>query len=135
MLSNFRNLLLPDGVPAERPKARIVVKIYKAEGLPKSKSDFFDIIISYPSDLFKAAIKYSRVPFLHKSQNIFLRVISFFRRHNVTAAFTANIEKVCIGFLWNFVNNCIKSCSCILPRDGEYEKWIILIRENGEKGK
>ena len=41
LLSNFRNLLLPDGVPAERPKARIVVKIYKAEGLPKSKSDFF----------------------------------------------------------------------------------------------
>ena len=32
-----RNLLLPDGVPAERPKARIVVKIYKAEGLPKSR--------------------------------------------------------------------------------------------------
>ena len=32
------NLLLPDGVPAERPKARIVVKVYKAEGLPKSES-------------------------------------------------------------------------------------------------
>ncbi|XP_065062327.1 otoferlin-like isoform X2 [Rhopilema esculentum] len=32
------NLLLPDGVPAERPKARIVVKIYKAEGLPKMNS-------------------------------------------------------------------------------------------------
>jgi len=32
------NLLLPEGVPAERPKARIVVKIYKAEGLPKMNS-------------------------------------------------------------------------------------------------
>lgn len=31
------NLLLPDGVPAERPKARIVCKFYRAEGLPKSK--------------------------------------------------------------------------------------------------
>ena len=30
------NLLLPDGVPAERPKARIVCKFYRAEGLPKS---------------------------------------------------------------------------------------------------
>jgi len=35
---NFvRNLLLPEGVPAERPKARVIVKIYRAEGLPKSK--------------------------------------------------------------------------------------------------
>ncbi|KAK3744957.1 hypothetical protein QZH41_000287 [Actinostola sp. cb2023] len=29
------NLLLPEGVPAERPKARIIVKIYRADGLPK----------------------------------------------------------------------------------------------------
>ncbi|XP_005102111.2 otoferlin, partial [Aplysia californica] len=29
------NLLLPDGVPADRQKARYVVKIFKAEGLPK----------------------------------------------------------------------------------------------------
>ncbi|XP_059174098.1 otoferlin-like isoform X2 [Physella acuta] len=29
------NLLLPDGVPADRQKARYVVKIYRAEGLPK----------------------------------------------------------------------------------------------------
>ncbi|CAB4005702.1 otoferlin-like isoform X4 [Paramuricea clavata] len=32
------NLLLPEGVPAERPKAQIVVKIYRAEGLPKMNS-------------------------------------------------------------------------------------------------
>ena len=30
-----RNLLLPEGVPAERQRARFIVKIYKAEGLPK----------------------------------------------------------------------------------------------------
>ncbi|XP_055886227.1 otoferlin-like isoform X5 [Biomphalaria glabrata] len=29
------NLLLPDGVPADRQKARYIIKIYKAEGLPK----------------------------------------------------------------------------------------------------
>ncbi|XP_031569345.1 otoferlin-like [Actinia tenebrosa] len=29
------NLLLPEGVPAERPKAKIIVKIYRADGLPK----------------------------------------------------------------------------------------------------
>lgn len=30
-----RNLLLPDGVPAERQWARFYVKIYRAEGLPR----------------------------------------------------------------------------------------------------
>ena len=30
-----RNLLLPEGVPADRQKARYIIKIYKAEGLPK----------------------------------------------------------------------------------------------------
>ena len=33
-----RNLLLPDGVPAERQKAKFIVKIYLAEGLPKRTS-------------------------------------------------------------------------------------------------
>ena len=31
----FRNLLLPDGVPQERQKAKFIFKIYKADGLPK----------------------------------------------------------------------------------------------------
>ena len=39
------NLLLPEGVPAERPKARIVVKLYRAEGLPKS--NYLCIYIEY----------------------------------------------------------------------------------------
>ena len=30
-----RNLLLPEGVSAERQRAKIIVRIYKAEGLPK----------------------------------------------------------------------------------------------------
>ena len=30
-----RNLLLPEGVPAERQRARFIVKVFKAEGLPK----------------------------------------------------------------------------------------------------
>lgn len=30
-----RNLLLPEGIPAERQWARFYVKIYRAEGLPK----------------------------------------------------------------------------------------------------
>ena len=33
--SYCRNLLLPDGVPAERQRARFIFKVYKAEGLPK----------------------------------------------------------------------------------------------------
>ena len=35
IFSSFRNLLLPDGVPAERQRARFIFKVYKAEGLPK----------------------------------------------------------------------------------------------------
>lgn len=31
----YRNLLLPEGVPAERQHARFIVKIYKADGLPR----------------------------------------------------------------------------------------------------
>lgn len=30
-----RNLLLPEGIPAERQWAKFYVKIYRAEGLPK----------------------------------------------------------------------------------------------------
>ena len=29
------NLLLPEGVPAERQRAKIIMKVFKAEGLPK----------------------------------------------------------------------------------------------------
>ncbi|XP_045464673.1 otoferlin-like isoform X3 [Harmonia axyridis] len=32
------NLLLPDGVPINRQKARLIIKIYKADGLPKMNS-------------------------------------------------------------------------------------------------
>ncbi|XP_057656510.1 otoferlin-like isoform X1 [Diorhabda carinulata] len=32
------NLLLPDGVPTDRQKARFIVKIYRADGLPKMNS-------------------------------------------------------------------------------------------------
>ena len=38
--------MLPEGVPAERPKAKIIVKIYRAEGLPKSKDlEFFVYVL------------------------------------------------------------------------------------------
>jgi len=32
------NLLLPDGVPIERQRAKFVVKVYRADGLPKMNS-------------------------------------------------------------------------------------------------
>ena len=35
MVCYYRNLLLPEGVPAERQRARFIFKVYKAEGLPK----------------------------------------------------------------------------------------------------
>lgn len=36
--SLFRNLLLPDGVPIERQRAKFIVKIYRADGLPRMNS-------------------------------------------------------------------------------------------------
>nr|CAD7405425.1 unnamed protein product [Timema poppensis] len=33
-----RNLLLPDGVPVERQRARFIVRVYRADGLPKMNS-------------------------------------------------------------------------------------------------
>ena len=33
-----RNLLLPDGVPAERQRAKYIVRIYRADGLPRMNS-------------------------------------------------------------------------------------------------
>lgn len=34
----FRNLLIPEGFPSERPWARFSVKVYRAEGLPRNNS-------------------------------------------------------------------------------------------------
>lgn len=33
-----RNLLLPDGVPVDRQRAKYVVRVYRADGLPKMNS-------------------------------------------------------------------------------------------------
>lgn len=33
-----RNLLLPDGVPAERQRAKYILRIYRADGLPRMNS-------------------------------------------------------------------------------------------------
>ena len=33
-----RNLLLPDGVPAERQRAKYIVRVYRADGLPRMNS-------------------------------------------------------------------------------------------------
>lgn len=38
MIFYFRNLLLPDGVPIERQRARFIVRVYRADGLPKMNS-------------------------------------------------------------------------------------------------
>ena len=35
MLLIFRNLLLPDNVSADRQKAKFLVRVYKADGLPR----------------------------------------------------------------------------------------------------
>jgi len=37
-LPSPRNLLLPDGVPAERQRAKFIVRVYRADGLPKINS-------------------------------------------------------------------------------------------------
>ena len=35
---NFRNLLIPSGVTAERQRAKFIVRIYRADGLPRMNS-------------------------------------------------------------------------------------------------
>jgi otoferlin len=37
-LVSFSNLLLPDGVPIERQRAKFIIKIYRADGLPRMNS-------------------------------------------------------------------------------------------------
>lgn len=37
-LTTYRNLLLPDGVPMERQRTKFIVKIYRADGLPRMNS-------------------------------------------------------------------------------------------------
>ena len=38
IIYRFRNLLLPDGVPAERQRAKYILRIYRADGLPRMNS-------------------------------------------------------------------------------------------------
>ena len=38
MRATCRNLLLPDGVPAERQRAKYIVRISRADGLPRMNS-------------------------------------------------------------------------------------------------
>ncbi|XP_067214359.1 otoferlin-like isoform X3 [Linepithema humile] len=57
------NLLLPDGVPIERQRAKFVVKIYRADGLPKMNSS----IMANVKKAFTGEVKDLVDPYVHVS--------------------------------------------------------------------
>lgn len=58
-----RNLLLPDGVPLERQRAKFVIKIYRADGLPRMNSS----IMANVKRAFTGESKDLVSPFVHVS--------------------------------------------------------------------
>lgn len=58
-----RNLLLPDGVPIERQRAKFVIKIYRADGLPRMNSS----IMANVKRAFTGEVKDLVSPYVHVS--------------------------------------------------------------------
>ena len=60
---HFRNLLLPDGVPAERQRAKYIVRIYRSDGLPKMNSSVIanlkNVFGAQPRDLVDPYVQVS----------------------------------------------------------------------------
>lgn len=59
-----RNLLLPRGVPAERPWARLRVRLYRAEGLPALRPGLLGSLARALNDQRVLLDSYVRVSFL-----------------------------------------------------------------------
>nr|KAF6422355.1 hypothetical protein HJG63_005082 [Rousettus aegyptiacus] len=59
-----KNLLLPRGVPAERPWARLRVRLYRAEGLPALRPGLLGSLARAPNDQRVLLDSYVRVSFL-----------------------------------------------------------------------
>ncbi|XP_076068132.1 otoferlin-like isoform X2 [Oratosquilla oratoria] len=57
------NLLLPDGVPAERQRARFVFRIYRADGLPKNSSIMANVKKAFTGDSRDLVDPYVQVSF------------------------------------------------------------------------
>lgn len=58
-----RNLLLPDGVPIERQRAKFVIKIYRADGLPRMNSS----LMANVKRAFTGEVKDLVSPYVHVS--------------------------------------------------------------------
>ena len=84
MILYFRNLLLPDGVPVERQRARFIVRVYRADGLPKMNSS----IVANVKKAFTGEVKdlvnpYVQVSFAGLTVSYSCIFVAFYRRrHN-----------------------------------------------------
>lgn len=71
------NLLLPDGVPIERQRAKFVVKVYRADGLPKMNSS----IMANVKKAFTGEVKDLVDPYVQVSfAGLTVRSIEFLRK-------------------------------------------------------
>lgn len=73
-----RNLLLPRGVRAERPWARLRVRVYRAEGLPALRPGLLGSLTRALQEQRVLVDPYVRVTFLGQQ-------VSAFRAHSVAA--------------------------------------------------
>lgn len=73
--NNRRNLLLPDGVPIERQRAKFVIKIYRADGLPRMNSSLMANVKKALTGEWKDLVSpYVNISFAGLSVNIMLFV-------------------------------------------------------------
>ena len=82
-VSVYRNLLLPDGVSSDRSRAKYVIRIHKAQGLPKMNTGIVanvkkaftgeskDLVDPYVKVSFAGHI----VSFMLKIEIVFIKVI------------------------------------------------------------
>lgn len=79
------NLLLPDGVPTDRQRARFIVKIYRADGLPKMNSSLMaNVKKAFTGELNDLVDPYVQVSFaglmVRSLQYYLLKCVLLFRR-------------------------------------------------------
>jgi len=84
----FRNLLLPEGVPQERQKARFIFRVYNADGLPKMNSKITEKIKTvFQGEARDLVDPYVEITFCDQKVSHFLP--SFF----IQSSFSENLER------------------------------------------
>ena len=98
---HLRNLLLPDGVPAERQRAKYIVRIYRADGLPRMNSSIMANLKHAFGGLTKDLVDpYVQVSFAGLTVRISLQLVQKYKALN---AFIENITFICYIPLYHLV--------------------------------